>query len=144
MILGVGNDILDVARVRRQIRSDGPDIREQIFTPGEIRYCEGKRYPARHYAARFAAKEAFFKALGTGQRDDLSWRDVEVRSDPAGKPEIVLSGEALRTAERRGVVQALLSLSHTASLAMASVILEGDPVSHPAPPAGSAPGGDTV
>lgn len=144
MILGVGNDILDVARVRRQIRSDGPDIREQLFTPGEIRYCEGKRYPARHYAARFAAKEAFFKALGKGQRDGLSWRDVEVIPDPAGKPEIVLSGEALRAAERLGVAHALLSLSHTANLAMASVILEGDPASHPAPPAESAVGGDTV
>jgi holo-[acyl-carrier protein] synthase len=144
MILGVGNDILEVARVGRQIQPDGPDIREQVFTPGEIRYCEGKRYPARHYAARFAAKEAFFKALGTGQRDSLSWRDVEVLPDPLGKPEIVLSGETRREAERRGVVRALLSLSHTDDLAMASVILTGNPASCPAPPEGSAPGGDTV
>ncbi|HUU46730.1 MAG TPA: holo-ACP synthase [Acidobacteriota bacterium] len=125
MIIGLGNDIMDVARVRRQLESAAPAFREQTFSPLEIGYCEGKRYPARHYAARFAAKEAFFKALGTGLASGFTWRDVEVRVGAEGRPELALSGASLRAAQQRGVVNTFLSLTHTADLAMASVVLEG-------------------
>lgn len=127
MILGVGNDILEVGRIQRELDQLGPSFRERLFSPDEIAYCEAKRYPAQHYAARFAAKEAFLKALSTGLRDGLSWTDMEVRNDPAGAPELVLSGEALKLARQHGIEKTFLSLSHTSSLAMASVVLEGSP-----------------
>ena len=127
MILGVGNDILEVGRIQRELDQPGASFRERLFSPDEIAYCEAKRYPAQHYAARFAAKEAFLKALSTGLRDGLSWKDVEVRNGAAGEPELILSGQALELAKRYGIERTFLSLSHTSSLAMASVVLEGSP-----------------
>jgi len=125
MILGIGNDILEVDRMRRDLDMAGSEFRDRLFTPAEISYCERKRYPAQHYAARFAAKEAFLKALNTGLRNGLSWTDVEVRHRADGAPELVLSGEARELAEQRGIEKTFLSLSHTSSLAVASVVLEG-------------------
>jgi len=125
MILGIGNDILEVDRMRRDLDMAGSEFRDRLFTPAEIAYCERKRYPAQHYAARFAAKEAFLKALNTGLRNGLSWKDVEVRHSVGGAPELVLSGEARELAEQRGIEKTFLSLSHTSSLAVASVVLEG-------------------
>jgi holo-[acyl-carrier protein] synthase len=125
MILGVGNDILEVARIQRELEQDEPNLRDRLFSPAEIAYCEGKRHPAQHYAARFAAKEAFLKALNTGLRNGLTWKDVEVHHGAGGAPELVLSGAARELAEQRGIERTFLSLSHTSSLAMASVVLEG-------------------
>jgi holo-[acyl-carrier protein] synthase len=125
MILGMGNDIFEVDRMKRELELAGVEFRDRLFTAGEIAYCEGKRYPAQHYAARFAAKEAFLKALNTGLRNGLSWKDVEVRHRADGAPELVLSGEARALAEQRGIEKVFLSLSHTSALAMASVVLEG-------------------
>lgn len=127
MIIGVGNDIVEVTRMRHELDTARVAFRDQVFSPAEITYCEEKRYPARHYAARFAAKEAFFKALGTGRGNGLGWRDAVVCHDAQGKPGLVLSGEALRLSRERGINRVFLSLSHTAELAMASVILEGEP-----------------
>ena len=134
MILGVGNDILEVGRIQRELDQPGPSFRDRLFSPDEIAYCEAKRYPAQHYAARFAAKEAFLKALNTGLRDGLSWTDMEVRNGAAGAPELILSGEALVLARQRGIEKTFLSLSHTSSLAMASVVLEGQATSPSAAP----------
>ena len=128
MIIGVGNDILDVRRVKRELDAGDTVLRDRLFCPGEIQYCEGKRYPARHYAARFAAKEAFFKALGAELGHGFPWHEVEVSQGEQGKPELALSGDTLRVARERGMRRSFLSLAHTAELAMASVILEGDPV----------------
>jgi holo-[acyl-carrier protein] synthase len=125
MIIGVGNDILEVARMKRELEQGGSGFRNEIFAAGEIAYCEGQRYPARHYAARFAAKEAFLKALGTGLGSALTWREAEVHRGPAGEPGLILSGEAARRADQRGVKRIFLSLTHTADLAMATVVLEG-------------------
>ena len=97
MIVGLGSDLLDVARVEQKLREDS-GLTQSLFTPLEIRYCEGKHHPARHYAARFAAKEALLKALGTGWRDGLSWREIEIRNDELGRPVMVLSGLALTIA----------------------------------------------
>ena len=125
MIVGVGNDIFEVDRMTRELVEAGVEFRNRLFTPREIAYCEGKRYPAQHYAARFAAKEAFLKALNTGLRNGLSWQDVEVCHRADGAPELVLSGEARELAAQRGIDRTFLALSHTAALAMASVVLEG-------------------
>ncbi len=123
MIVGIGTDALEVARVRRDLRRED-DVLRAAFTPREIEYCERMRHPARHYAARFAAKEAFVKALGTGFGAGIGWRDVEVRHDAAGAPALVLHGAARRMAARRRVTRVWVSLSHTASLATATVVIE--------------------
>jgi holo-[acyl-carrier protein] synthase len=125
MILGIGSDILDVARVKQALERDGERFREDVFSAGEISYCEGKRRPAQHYAARFAAKEAFVKALGNGVRDGIVWRDIEVTHEPTGKPRLHLSGASQRLADEHGVRQVHLTLSHTPEYAAATVILEG-------------------
>ena len=124
MIVGVGSDVVEVARMRRELGRPGRGFRDAVFTAAEIAYCDGKRYPARHFAARFAAKEACLKALGTGLRGN-SWREVEVANGPDGEPRLVLRGNVKRSAGRRRVKRALVSLSHTERVAMAFVVLEG-------------------
>ena|SRR3972149_2245434 len=125
MILGMGNDIFEVDRMKQELEQGGPEFRDRLFTVKEIAYCESKRYAAQHYAARFAAKEAFLKALSTGLRNGLSWKDIEVRHNADGAPELVLSGKAHELAAQRGIEKTFLSMSHTVALAMASVVLEG-------------------
>ncbi|MCL4809204.1 MAG: holo-ACP synthase [Thermoanaerobaculia bacterium] len=123
MIVGIGIDLLDVGRMARELARDGAGFRDDVFSPGETAYCEGMAHPARHFAARFAAKEAFWKAVGSGP-EAVSLRDVEVRRGEAGRPRLVLAGAARRAADRLGVTAAFVSLSHTAALASASVVLE--------------------
>ena len=103
-----------------------PRFRERVFTEAERAYCDsrGAAASAQHYAARFAAKEAAFKALRTGWRDGLSWHHAEVASDEAGAPLLLLSGHARTLFERLGATHAHLSLSHTAEHAVAQVIFE--------------------
>lgn len=102
----------------------GDRLRNRIFTPGEIRYCDGRPNPFQHYAARFAAKEALFKAIGTGWSGGVGWRDAEVRNRANGKPDLLLSGKALEVARRLGAARYRISLSHTDGYAVAQVILE--------------------
>lgn len=123
MIKGIGVDMVEIDRVRRLIEQD-PGFAERIFTRREIDYCESKFSRAQHYAARFTAKEAFFKALGTGFRDGMGWRDVEVENDELGKPQLRLAAVALRQFRRRKLKRALLSLSHTRGMAVALVVIE--------------------
>ena len=94
MIYGIGTDIVEVSRIERECRRLGADFLRRVFTPEEIGYCEGKRRRFESYAARFAAKEAFLKALGTGGRDGISWLEMEVVVDGRGRPELVLRGRA--------------------------------------------------
>ena len=124
MIAGVGCDMIEVERIERELQKEGDDFRDSIFTPGEIEYCQKKRYPAQHYAARFAAKEAVFKALSAGYSGGLTWMDVEIQNGPAGQPIVKLSGKVLETTERLGIRKVLVSLSHTRTLAIAYIILE--------------------
>ena len=125
MIEGLGSDVIEVSRVERELRKEGkPAFRDNLFTADEIRYCEGKSRRAQHYAARFAAKEAFFKALGTGQRDGLRWIDVEVVHDPHGRPGLKVSGRARALIEERAITNILVSLSHVKATASAVVVLE--------------------
>ncbi len=123
MIVGIGTDLLDVARMERELAREGAGFRDDVFTRGETAYCEGMEHPARHFAVRFAAKEAFWKAVGTGP-EAVSLKDVEVERGEAGRPSLVLRGAARRAADRLGVGTAFVSLTHTATLASASVVLE--------------------
>ncbi|MGA7989891.1 MAG: holo-ACP synthase [Thermoanaerobaculia bacterium] len=124
MILGIGTDLLDVARMARELEKDGAGFRDTVFTPSEIAYCEAKRYPARHFAARFAAKEALFKALGGSASGDF-WHEVEIARADDATPRLLLHGRMKEAAHRLGVTDVLLSLSHSDSLATASVVLQG-------------------
>jgi holo-[acyl-carrier protein] synthase len=126
MIKGIGTDIIEVGRVERESARLGPDFLQRLFTPGEIDYCESKRRPFESYAARFAAKEAFLKALGTGGRDGISWQDIEVIRDARGRPELVLRGRAEALARERGISKVFVSLSHSHEFATAVTVLEGN------------------
>lgn len=123
MIKGIGVDMVEIGRVQKLIEKD-LGFAERIFTPREIAYCEGKFFKAQHYAARFTAKEAFFKALGTGFRDGMGWRDVEVENDALGKPQLRLAAAALQQFRRRKLKKTMLSLSHTREMAVALVVIE--------------------
>ena len=124
MIVGTGIDIAEVPRIRQSIERFGDRFLQRSYTPGEIRYCESKANRAERYAARFAAKEAAMKALGTGWNHGVRWRDCEVVRQPGGRPSIAFHGKAAEFAARLGVKNAALSLTHTAEQAMAQVILE--------------------
>ena len=123
MIYGVGVDLIEVARVAKQIETDNR-FKERIFTKKEITYCESKKYKAENYAARFAAKEAFFKALGTGWRDGMVFIEVEIINDELGKPKIFLSGKTKQIAENKGINNIHVSLSHIRDFASSIVTLE--------------------
>ncbi|MGD0999903.1 MAG: holo-ACP synthase [Candidatus Brocadiia bacterium] len=125
LILGVGLDVVEVARVRASVRRSGERFSQRVFTPAEIAYCAGRARKFEHLAARFAAKEATLKALGTGITGWASLQEVEVVHDAAGRPEIRLRGGVLRRARSLGLKAAHLSISHTAGVAAAVVVLEG-------------------
>ena len=124
MIVGSGIDIAEVPRVRHAIERFGDRFLRRIFTAGEIRYCDSKANRVERYAARFAAKEAAMKALGTGWNLGVRWRDCEVVRMPGGRPTIAFHGKAGEFAAKLGMKNAALSISHTAEQAIAQVILE--------------------
>ena len=127
-ILGHGIDIVETTRVKRLVDEHGQRFLDRCFTPAEQEYCA--RNPVRyheHLAARFAAKEAVLKVLGTGWRGGIAWTDIEVLKEPSGQPRIQLSGECLRIANELGIVRWHVSLSHIETHATASAIgLKGD------------------
>ena len=125
MIVGTGIDIAEVPRIRQSIERFGDRFLHRIYTTGEIRYCDSKANRVERYAARFAAKEAAMKALGTGWSRGVRWRDCEVVRMPGGRPTIAFHGKAAEHASRLGVKNAALSISHTSEQAIAQVILEG-------------------
>jgi holo-[acyl-carrier protein] synthase len=124
MIVGTGIDIAEVPRIREAIARHGQRFLQRIFTEAEIKYCESKANRVERYAARFAAKEAGMKAIGTGWNHGVRWRDIEVARKPGGRPTLLLHGKAAEFAARLGAVNIALSLTHTAEQAMAQVILE--------------------
>jgi holo-[acyl-carrier protein] synthase len=126
MILGTGIDVIDIERIARSIARYGNHFLTRVYTPGEIAYCERKRRnAAESFAARFAAKEAAAKALGTGIGFGVTWREIEVGREPAGRPLLLLHGRAAEIARTMGVRNSSLSITHTGSQSMALVILEG-------------------
>ena len=124
MIVGTGVDLAEVPRIRASIERFGARFIDRIYTPAEIAYVERKANRWERYAARFAAKEAGMKAIGTGWRHGVRWQDFEVANLPSGKPTLRLHGVAARVADKLGVHSVSLSLTHTAELGMAHVILE--------------------
>ncbi|MGI9013922.1 MAG: holo-ACP synthase [Phycisphaerales bacterium] len=123
-IIGHGIDAVEVSRIAGMLAEHGNRFRDRCFTSAEQAYCDANpRRTAEHFAARFAAKEAVFKALGTGWRDGMAWTDIEVvRDNASGRPSIALHNAALRCAGERGIGGWHVSLTHTQTLAMASVI----------------------
>src|SRR5205085_3876889 len=124
MIVGTGVDLAEVERIRAAIERFGDRFVQRIYTPGEIAYVERKANRYERYAGRFAAKEAGMKAIGTGWKRGVRWKDLEVANLPSGRPTLRLHGEAAKIAERLGVKSISLSITHTAQFGMAQVILE--------------------
>ena len=118
----VGTDLVEVSRIENLLR-ENEALQQSVFTQEELRYSRRKHYPFQHFAARFAAKEAVFKALGSGLSGDLDWRDVEVRNERSGKPILRLSGTTAIKANDLGVVDSFVSMSHTEQYAIALVLL---------------------
>ena len=124
MIVGMGIDIAEVPRIAQSIERFGDRFLRRIFTDVEIGYCDSKANRVERYAARFAAKEAAMKALGTGWNHGVRWRDCEVVRKPGSRPTMVFHGKAAEFAARMAVRNIAVSLTHTAEQAMAHVILE--------------------
>ncbi len=124
-----GIDIVEVTRIARLLEEHGERFLQRVFTPGELGYAAAGRRRDEHLAARFAAKEATLKALGTGWRSGIAWTDVEVVLLPSGAPTLRLHGKAAEIAQRQNIGAWLVSLSHTRDYAVASVIgIAGEPV----------------
>lgn len=123
MIYGMGIDLVEVERIADKI-SKRAGFREYVFSGNEIEYCEKMTNKYEHYAARFAAKEAFFKALGTGWRESTAFNEIEVLNDALGKPGLTFLGKTAETVSGIGPVRISVSLSHVKSMATAIVIIE--------------------
>ena len=124
MILGLGSDLAEVARIRASRERFGDRFLRRVYTETEIAYALSKANIDERLAARFAAKEAAMKALGTGLSGGVTWHDFSVGREPSGKPTLTLSGAAARIATQNGVRKVYLTLTHTAEMAMAVVIME--------------------
>ena len=125
MIVGTGVDLCEISRMQQAIEAaHGRRFIERVFTAREIAYAQRRAHPAERFAARFAAKEAGMKALGTGWRNGVTWHDLEVANLPTGKPTLLLHGVAAELARKAGAVNIALSITHTKDQALAMVILE--------------------
>ena len=124
-VLGIGVDLVECARIQRSIDRFGDRFLRRVFTDGEIEYSMSMKFPARHLAARFAAKEAVSKAFGAGIGKAMGWRNIDIRKKPSGEPFLVFSGPAQELAVARGVASALVTLSHTEHHAIACIVLDG-------------------
>jgi holo-[acyl-carrier protein] synthase len=133
VIVGIGIDLVQISRLRRIVDRWQERFLRRVFTEEEVAYAFGRHDPSEHLAARFAAKEATLKALGTGLSLGVRWREIEVRRVRGERPVVVLSGHAARVGADRGVRALHLSLTHDGDLAMAQVLAEGE--ARPAPPA---------
>jgi holo-[acyl-carrier protein] synthase len=123
-VLGIGVDMVETQRIERSLERFGERFLHRVFTAGEIAYCQSMKYPARHFAARFAAKEAVSKAFGTGIGKAMGWRDIDVHKKSSGEPFVVLSGGARNLANDRNIRAVWISLSHTHEHAVAMIALE--------------------
>lgn len=123
-ILGIGVDLVEVTRIEHSVERFGERFLHRVFTEGEVGYCKSMPHPARHLAARFAAKEAVSKAFGTGIGKAMSWKEIDIRRKDSGEPYLVLSGKAQEMAKQRDVRASFVSLSHTDHHAVATIVLE--------------------
>lgn len=124
MIYGIGTDIVAIERFRRFIDEENTSLLQRLFTARELACCNARKASADCLAARFAAKEAFLKALGCGLRDGITWQEMEVSNDSLGKPELLLTGKAREVFRERKLDKIFLSLSHDGGNAVAMVVLE--------------------
>jgi len=124
-VLGIGVDLVECARIERSLQRFGEKFLHRVFTDGEIAYSMSMKFPARHLAARFAAKEAVSKAFGTGIGKAMGWRNIDVQKKPSGEPFLVFSGPAQELATQRAVTAAFVTLSHTEHHAIACIVLDG-------------------
>ena len=124
-VLGIGTDITECLRIARMIERHGELFIDRVYTPEEVRYCQSRRQSTQHFTGRWAAKEAVLKALGTGWRRGISWRDVEIRNEPGGRPVVALRGGLRDLVQQLGVAELLVSISHCRSHATAYAIALG-------------------
>ncbi len=124
MVVGVGTDLMEIERIQRSIDRFGERFLRHVFTAREIEYCQRKKNAAESFAARFAAKEAGAKALGTGISRGVGWLELEVAREPGGRPTLELSGRAAQRAREMGVDRVALSLTHSREIALAVVVME--------------------
>jgi holo-[acyl-carrier protein] synthase len=124
-VIGIGVDLVECVRIQHSLDRFGEKFLHRVFTDGEIEYSLSMKFPARHLAARFAAKEAVSKAFGTGIGKAMGWRNIDIQKKTSGEPFLVFSGPAQELATKRGVTAALITLSHTDHHAVACVVLDG-------------------
>ena len=124
-VIGIGTDITECLRIARMIERHGELFINRVYTPEEVHYCQSRRQSTQHFAGRWAAKEAILKALGTGWRRGISWRDVEIRHEPGGRPVVALRGGLRDLVQQLGVVELLVSISHCRTHAIAYAIVIG-------------------
>jgi holo-[acyl-carrier protein] synthase len=124
-ILGIGTDITECLRIARMIERHGELFINRVYTPEEIRYCQNRKQATQYFTGRWAAKEAVLKALGTGWRRGITWRDIEIRNKPGGRPVVAVRGGAKEVIEQLGVAKLLVSISHCRTHATAYAIALG-------------------
>jgi holo-[acyl-carrier protein] synthase len=124
-VIGIGVDVIECSRIQRSIERFGDRFLHRVFTDGEIEYSMSMKFPERHLAARFAGKEAVAKAFGTGIGKAMGWRNIDIQKRKSGEPFLVFSGPAEAFAAERGVISALITLSHTENYAVACAVLQG-------------------
>jgi holo-[acyl-carrier protein] synthase len=124
-IIGIGTDIVECLRIAQMIERHGELFIQRVYTLHEIQYCQSRKQATQHFAGRWAAKEAVLKAIGTGWRRGISWRDVEIRNEPGGSPTVALRGGARDVVENLGITRMLISISHCRSHATAFAVAEG-------------------
>jgi holo-[acyl-carrier protein] synthase len=126
MVVAIGIDLVEISRIEEKLSRSNNRFRDRVFTPAEVAYCEGRAGRFASYAARFAAKEAAMKALGTGWAEGISWQEIEIFNNPAGAPAIHFSGRALERFNELGARRAHLSLSHSRDTAIAQVLFDSE------------------
>ena len=124
MIYGIGIDIVKIARFKRALERWGDRLSTRVFTPEELSICHAKAQPDRHLALRFAAKEAFLKALGIGMFQGVAWTEIEIVNDPSGRPLMNVKGGAEKICQEKGITEIIVSISHEAEYGVAHVLLE--------------------
>jgi holo-[acyl-carrier protein] synthase len=124
-LIGIGTDITECLRIARMIERHGELFIGRVYTPDEIKYCQSRKQSTQHFTGRWAAKEAIMKALGTGWRRGISWRDIEIRNEPGGKPVVAVRGGAKDVVEQLGIGEIQVSISHCRSHATALAIAVG-------------------
>jgi holo-[acyl-carrier protein] synthase len=139
-IIGIGTDITECLRIARMIERHGELFIDRVYTPEETKYCRSRKQATQHFAGRWAAKEAILKALGTGWRRGISWRDIEIRNELGGKPVVAVRGGVKDIVEQLGIGEIQVTISHCRTHAMAHAIAIGKPKRPAFPEGGSIDG----